>query len=265
MARPRAPGTVQARREIPEIGVTVLTLSNGVEVWLKPTDFRNDQVVFSSYARGGVSMASEADYPNASLASSFVGIGGVGGLSPVDLGKLLAGRLAAPAAYISTYTHGVTGSATPQGSRDRAAAGLPALHGAQPRSRRARSDEAAARGLAGQPGAEPRRRLRRAAAAVNTVDHYTSRPHPARGPAEARREGDVRLLRRPVQQRRQLHVLLRRQRSRWTRSRRSSPPISARCRRRARPTRSIATCACSSRPSVVRETVRKGQEPRARP
>ncbi|MFL6654725.1 MAG: M16 family metallopeptidase, partial [Sulfurifustis sp.] len=35
------PGTVTARRQISEIGVTVLTLSNGVQVWLKPTDFKN--------------------------------------------------------------------------------------------------------------------------------------------------------------------------------------------------------------------------------
>src|SRR6185436_10989574 len=58
MAKAPTPGTVKSRREIPEIGVTVLTLSNGVEVWLKPTDYRADQVVFSSYARGGVSTAS---------------------------------------------------------------------------------------------------------------------------------------------------------------------------------------------------------------
>ena len=50
------PGKVTSRREIAELGVTVLTLSNGVEVWLKPTDFRNDQVMFSSYARGGLSL-----------------------------------------------------------------------------------------------------------------------------------------------------------------------------------------------------------------
>ena len=33
--------------------MTVLTLSNGVEVWLKPTDFKADQVVFTGYAYGG--------------------------------------------------------------------------------------------------------------------------------------------------------------------------------------------------------------------
>ncbi len=104
MAKAPAPGTVSSRREIPEIGVTVLTLSNGVEVWLKPTDFRNDQIIFTSYARGGMSLASPADYYNASLATSLVGLGGVGGLTPVDLGKLLAGKIASASPSVSSTT-----------------------------------------------------------------------------------------------------------------------------------------------------------------
>ena len=62
MAKTPAPGSVRSRREIPELGVTVLTLSNGVEVWLKPTDFRNDQVQFLGYARGGASLAPPAEF-----------------------------------------------------------------------------------------------------------------------------------------------------------------------------------------------------------
>ena len=58
--KPPAPGKVTARRTVPEIGATVLTLSNGVEVWLKPTDFKNDQVLISAYALGGTSLASRA-------------------------------------------------------------------------------------------------------------------------------------------------------------------------------------------------------------
>src|SRR5687767_5561980 len=68
-------GKVTARRAVPEIGATVLTLSNGVEVWLKPTDFKNDQILFSSYAPGGISLASEADYKSAGLATAMVGVG----------------------------------------------------------------------------------------------------------------------------------------------------------------------------------------------
>jgi zinc protease len=108
------PGTVKSRREIAELGVTVLTLSNGVEVWLKPTTFRNDQISFSSYAKGGVSLAGPGEYVNASLATSLVGLSGIGGLTPVDMGKLLAGKLASVGPSVGTYTHGMSGSTTPR-------------------------------------------------------------------------------------------------------------------------------------------------------
>ena len=44
MEKTPAPGTVQSTRELPDLGVTVVRFSNGVEAWLKPTDFKNDQV-----------------------------------------------------------------------------------------------------------------------------------------------------------------------------------------------------------------------------
>jgi zinc protease len=107
-------GKVTARRTVPEIGATVLTLSNGVEVWLKPTDFKNDQILFSSYAPGGLSLASEAEFKSASLATGMVGVGGMGGLNPVDLSKLLSGKIAQASPSMGAYTHGVNGSATPK-------------------------------------------------------------------------------------------------------------------------------------------------------
>jgi zinc protease len=112
--KPPPPGRVASRRTLPELGVTVLTLSNGVEVWLKPTDFKNDQVVISAYAKGGASLAQPADYPEASLATALVSVGGVGGLNPVDLSKLLAGKIASASPTVSTYTHGITGQASPR-------------------------------------------------------------------------------------------------------------------------------------------------------
>ena len=176
LAKAPAPGTVKARREIPDIGVTVLTLSNGVEVWLKPSDFRADQVVFSSYAKGGLSTAPPEQYFNATLSSSLVGIGGVGGLTPVDLGKLLAGKIGGASAYISTYTHGVTGSATPRDLET--ALQLAYLHFTAPNHDPGALDlmkrrlEASLANQAQSPGAVFGERLRR----LNTVDHYTSRP-----------------------------------------------------------------------------------------
>jgi zinc protease len=176
MSRPAQPGTVRARREMPEIGVTVLTLSNGVEVWLKPTEFRNDQIIYTSYARGGVSLAPEADYLNASLASSFVSLGGVGGFTPVDLGKMLAGRLSSAGTYISTYLHGITGSSTPKDLET--SLQLAYLNVMAPNNDPStlelmkRRMEANLANQSQSPGVVFGERLR----SVNTVGHYTSRP-----------------------------------------------------------------------------------------
>jgi zinc protease len=111
---PPARGRVTARREIPVVGVTVLTLSNGMEVWLKPTDFKADQVVFNAYAYGGSSLVGEADYPDAALLPALVEMGGLGGLTPVDLEKVTAGRIASASIEMDSYTHGLSGSATPK-------------------------------------------------------------------------------------------------------------------------------------------------------
>ena len=107
-------GEAIARRELAELGMTAVRLSNGVEVWLKPTDFRNDQVVFTGYARGGASLADLDDFRNATLSTALVDLAGVGGFTPVDLRRLLAGRTANVSANMSTYTHGVSGSTAPR-------------------------------------------------------------------------------------------------------------------------------------------------------
>jgi zinc protease len=112
--KPPAPGKVASRRTVPEIGATVLKLSNGVEVWLKPTDFKNDQIMFSAYAQGGTSLASEQNFNSASLATAMVGVGGMGGLNPVELSKMLSGKIAQASPGVSDYQQSVNGTSTPK-------------------------------------------------------------------------------------------------------------------------------------------------------
>ena len=104
---------ITSRRELPELGVTVVQFANGVEAWLKPTDFKNDQVLFTMYAKGGISLAPPADFVQASLATQYVGLSGFGGLKPLDRTRLLAGKTASASPFISHSTHGMQGSATP--------------------------------------------------------------------------------------------------------------------------------------------------------
>jgi zinc protease len=113
MAHVPEPAAVVEKRALPELGVTVVRFANGVDGWFKPTDFKNDQVLFSLVASGGSSLAAPAQYPEASLTSAQVELSGVGGHSAVDLQKLLAGKIASASPFVSTSSHGISGSSTP--------------------------------------------------------------------------------------------------------------------------------------------------------
>ena len=107
------PAPVSARRELPDIGMTVVRFANGVEAWLKPTDFKNDQILFTMYSPGGASLSPQADFLQAQFATTYVGLSGVGALKATDLEKMLAGKLVSASPFISGSTHGIGGSAGP--------------------------------------------------------------------------------------------------------------------------------------------------------
>ncbi len=108
-----AGGKVVATRTIPNIGVTEWTLSNGVRVLVKPTDFKADQVIVTSYQPGGMSLASDAEYRAVSLAPFIPSASGVGAFSPSLLAKTLAGKAVSVAPGISNYSEGFGGLASP--------------------------------------------------------------------------------------------------------------------------------------------------------
>jgi zinc protease len=107
------PAAIVTRRERADLGLTIVRFANGLEAWLKPTDFKNDEIVFTMYSRGGLSTATPADYTNASMATAYVNLSGAGGLKALDIQKILAGRLAGASPFISLFTQGVSGSSTP--------------------------------------------------------------------------------------------------------------------------------------------------------
>ena len=114
MAKLPAPGKVVSKRTIAEIGVDVVKFSNGVEVWLKPTDFKADEILFSSYARGGLSVADSAAYTGAWMSPFIVNDNGIGGFKNAELQKMLAGKIVRVQPYASAYQHGVSGSTRPE-------------------------------------------------------------------------------------------------------------------------------------------------------
>jgi zinc protease len=107
------PVAIVAEDALPDLGVTGFQLANGVRVVMKPTTFRKDEVLFSATSPGGDSLMSDEDYPEATLAASWIQNGGVGSLTEIELGKLLAGKLAGASPGIGELSEGFSGGASP--------------------------------------------------------------------------------------------------------------------------------------------------------
>jgi len=95
------------------IGTTNLTLSNGVKVILKPTQFKNDQILINGYSFGGTSLASDQDFASADLAAGVITSSGVADFTQAQLDKKLSGKNVSITPYISDITQGLSGNSTP--------------------------------------------------------------------------------------------------------------------------------------------------------
>jgi zinc protease len=108
------PGTIKSTKEYKELGTTELVLSNGAKVYLKPTEFKNDEVLLTSYALGGTSLAKDADFYSANASAGIVNESGLGEFNVSTLQKMLAGKIANISPYISDISQGFNGNASPK-------------------------------------------------------------------------------------------------------------------------------------------------------
>ncbi len=95
-------------------GFTHLKLSNGMDVYVKPTDFSMEEVYFHMSRNGGTSLFPDSDIVNWRYAARMASVGGLGTYSPQDLLKKLAGKQASYSVYADEYSNGITGSSTPK-------------------------------------------------------------------------------------------------------------------------------------------------------
>jgi zinc protease len=109
MDRPATPGCIVAETRDDTLGLTRLTLSNGVQVILKPTAFHKDEVLLGALRYGGQTLVDEKDLPNARAATGLAMSMGIKDYAPTDLMKMLAGRRAAVTLGMSDYTDEIGG------------------------------------------------------------------------------------------------------------------------------------------------------------
>lgn len=108
-----APGKIVKEEHDDLFDATVLTLSNGVRVVLKPTEYKKDEIQMTATSPGGSFMVGIDDAKNMKVFNSVIGLGGLGNFSAIDLSKKLAGKKVSCSASLGVDNESLNGYASP--------------------------------------------------------------------------------------------------------------------------------------------------------
>lgn len=108
-----APGKIVKEEHDGLFDATVLTLSNGVRVVLKPTEYKKDEIQMTATSPGGSFMVGIDDAKNMKVFNSVIGLGGLGNFSAIDLSKKLAGKKVSCSASLGVDNESLNGYASP--------------------------------------------------------------------------------------------------------------------------------------------------------
>lgn len=99
-------------------GATVWTLSNGITVVVKPTDFQADKIMLSGSKIGGTNRYPDSDKENLGMLSALSSIGGFGEFDATQLGKKLSGSTASANINIGPLYDVINASCSPKDAED---------------------------------------------------------------------------------------------------------------------------------------------------
>lgn len=107
-------GKITNETKYEKIGVTIWGLSNGTRVVLKPTKFKEEEILIRAYSPGGYSLIDQKDYWSSTLAVKVFRRSGIGPFTKGDLIKRLIFKNINIKPYIDLYEEGMYGSASPE-------------------------------------------------------------------------------------------------------------------------------------------------------
>ena len=103
------PGSISSERTY-KYGYTEFTLSNGLKVYVRPTNFEPDEVNLKLFSLGGKNIYPDSEMPNLTYLMAGATIGGVGQYNDLTLEKMLAGKTATVTPFIDNDTRGMAGT-----------------------------------------------------------------------------------------------------------------------------------------------------------
>ncbi|MFA6933110.1 MAG: insulinase family protein [Bacteroidales bacterium] len=114
LAKEPKAGKVKSRVDNKEFGFTELVLSNGATVILKPTTFKNDEIILNAWSAGGSSLYPDNKMINAQYAPQIIDGSGIGNYDNSQLQKFLKGKTVGIMPSIGDLEEGFTGSSSPK-------------------------------------------------------------------------------------------------------------------------------------------------------
>lgn len=105
-------GKIVTETKLEKEGIYKWTLSNGVNVVIKPTNYKDDEILLQAQSKGGWSVYPEKEDVNSKIAADIVDASGLGDFDNIELQKYLAGKNISLSPYIGELTEGFNGRST---------------------------------------------------------------------------------------------------------------------------------------------------------
>jgi zinc protease len=106
--------SIASEKKIDDLQITEWTLANGARVILKPTDFKNDEILFRAFSKGGTSLYPDKDFASANYSNVIIDNSGAGDMDPTSLKKYLSDKVVNVYSDVSDLQEGIGGSCSPK-------------------------------------------------------------------------------------------------------------------------------------------------------
>jgi len=106
------PGNIEKITKNKKLGTQEWLLSNGVKVILKPTDFKDDEILMRAFSFGGTSLYDAGNLPSAEFSTDVISESGLGSFDKIQLQKIMAGKIVNLYPYVNNISEGFRGNSS---------------------------------------------------------------------------------------------------------------------------------------------------------